>query len=338
MALKLDTITGIPVFALQFYLIDRRDEYQLVNFILSFKTFHFMIGVILAILCAQNLFVCLYDLNEGVGLDAAGGAAGACNELMTSYSPLFPWQIAFEVPRFGLIGWALYLLVSGKAAGGPGELRALAEVRIDAADGTLDGYSDVAALGRDPMRMTGRWGQRMPTALEMDAAKDAARIRFKAESRSGFYLPYFLYVDFTLCALLCLSFGAMILAEGWGPSDPMFWHTLYYIKLTYSLVAWPFLVFLVPVFGPALHGAKATGYDMSGLCVPLLSNSRIRKKNRLQEQRAKDEAARARLDEEQPWRAAWRESKVRRWLYGLAGLNPFVRSAARAEAFQGAMI
>ena len=386
MALKLDPVTGIPVFALQFYLIDRRDEYQLVNFILSFKcvscssslpsmrvlisfrsphgalrgssfnfclpatlpvcrpviplrrTFHFLTGIILAVLCAHDLFVCLYGLNDDAAIDGftAATAAAQCNALMSSSAWYFPFQIGFEIPRIGLICTAWWLLVSGRTCGGPGELRALAEVRIDAADGTLDGYSDISALGRDPMLMTGRWGQRMPTAAEMDAAKDAARERFSASPGSGMYIHAFLLVDVAVLSFLVLAFGSLIVHAGWTTSDPMFWHTLYYLKLTYALSAWPFMAFLVPVFGSALHGASVTGYDMAGLCVPKLSNKNIRKKDALAAIRAKHEAKRAAKREanESPLVAKWRESEVRRWVRGLAGLNPFVRSAVRSDRVQ----
>lgn len=152
---------------------------------------------------------------------------------------------------------------------------------------------------------------------------------------TGYFLPTFLLVDLGVLAFLLIVFGRLILVNGWGPSDAMFWHTLYYLKLAYALCAWPYLVFLTPLFGPALHGACATGYDMSGLCVPKLSNAKIRKKDHLTAIRTAHESKLNQKAEAEPWRIAWRESTARRWIYGVAALNPFVRSAARSTAAQG---
>ena len=103
-------------------------------------------------------------------------------------------------------------------------------------------------------------------------------------------------------------------------------------------MAWPFLVFLAPVFGPALHGAKATGYDMTGLCVPRLTNSRIRRKNALDQQRAKVAQRMEYKEWSSPWTAAWRKSDTRRWVYALVGLLPPVRWSARKAVEKNVMI
>ena len=46
----------------------------------------------------------------------------------------------------------------------------------------------------------------------------------------------------------------------------------------YGLLAFPFLVFVVPVLGGALHHAKATAYDKSGMLVAKLDAKQLRKK------------------------------------------------------------
>lgn len=77
---------------------------------------------------------------------------------------------------------------------------------------------------------------------------------------------------------------------------------------------------------------------MSGLCVPRLSNTSIRKKDHLARVRASHHEKLNRKAERAPWRVAWRESSARRWVYGVLALVPFVRSAARSTAMQGTML
>ena len=72
----------------------------------------------------------------------------------------------------------------------------------------------------------------MPTAKEVDAAKDAARIRFSAKPGTGYFLPTFMLFDFSVLAFLSLVTLSLIVANGWTPSEPMFWHSLYYLKLS----------------------------------------------------------------------------------------------------------
>ena len=351
MALKLSPIIGIPIFALQFMLIDRRDEYQVVNFILSFKMFQFLIGVYTAISLAMAFYMCLGALNMHAAADQHGvlqhgephgsfDAAGTCNAMLdTASSGLFPLEIALELLRVGLTFYALHLLQSGRTCGGVGELKALAEVRLDAADGNLDGHADVAAIALDGSLTAGRDGY-LPNAAMLDAAKEAARIRFKAERGSGSYLPLLMRFDMACLGLLVLTFAWQLQSSLWteslhwrtdmGWDQPMVWHTLYYLKITYALAAWPFMAFFVPVIGAALHGAHRTGYDMAGLLVPQLGNAHIRRKIRIERARALAEEKLEKKVEEGPWRLAWRTSSLRRWLYGVLGLLPPVRAASRA--------
>lgn len=51
-----------------------------------------------------------------------------------------------ELPRILLIATSVMLLVYRYGYGGIGELKALAEVRVDVADGSLDGFADTKKL------------------------------------------------------------------------------------------------------------------------------------------------------------------------------------------------
>ena len=302
--LKLYSFTAVPVFGCQFILMDKRDEYQLVHFILLFKTFQFLTGVYTAITLSISFYGCL----SSKAYEAAT-APRACDGMISSADEDFPFIMGLEVVRVGLIAAAVWLLRSGYARGGPGELQALAEVRIDAADGSLDGFADTVAVDGGESAATSRAGLSYEA---VNRATEANRVRFRATEATGNYLPYFMAFDFGALGLIVLTWLGSYLwraqSEGWlggegegeGRSvldDPMFWTTCYYLKMYYALISFPFLVFIIPIFGEALHGANATGYDKSGLCVPKLSSSRIRQKKAIE---AKAKAERNKLVQD-PW-------------------------------------
>ena len=58
MMLKLSSYTAVPTFVLQFLFIDKSDEYQVCNFILSFKAYQFMTALSVAV----SLSLSLYDV------------------------------------------------------------------------------------------------------------------------------------------------------------------------------------------------------------------------------------------------------------------------------------
>ena len=65
---------------------------------------------------------------------------------------------------------------------------------------------------------------------------------------------------------------------------------LYFLKVVIALLAFPFLVFAMPLMQIWLTHVKPTGYDQAGNCVPSLSSSQIKAKFRsqyIEEQKAK---------------------------------------------------
>ena len=84
----------------------------------------------------------------------------------------------------------------------------------------------------------------------------------------GFMLIDFLKYDACVIAFLTLCFSAALISvdePGW-----MLWTCAYYFRLIYSILSFPFLIFLVPIVGPSLHHAKPTAYDKQGMLVPKL--------------------------------------------------------------------
>lgn len=55
---------------------------------------------------------------------------------------------------------------------------------------------------------------------------------------------------------------------------------LYFLKIVIALLAFPFLVFAMPLMQGWLTHVKPTGYDRAGNCVPSLSSSQIKQKFR----------------------------------------------------------
>ena len=64
----------------------------------------------------------------------------------------------------------------------------------------------------------------------------------------------------------------------------MFWASIFYMKAIYALLSFPFLLFVLPMVGPALHHAKETAYDQAGRLVPKLSDSLIKEKIKQEEE------------------------------------------------------
>ena len=141
--LKMSSYTAVPVFGLNFFMMDKRDEYQLVYFILLFKSYQFLSGVYYAIDLSMVLYNCLSSAAY------ISGEPRACDNMLSTATSDYAFIISMEVPRIMLIAAAVYLLHTGYSSGGPGELEALAEVRIDAADGDLDGFADTVKMDKD---------------------------------------------------------------------------------------------------------------------------------------------------------------------------------------------
>ena len=121
----------------------------------------------------------------------------------------------------------------------------------------------------------------------------AARKKHGVEKKSGGYLPKFMMYDRYVVVIIfsvrgrthavailagvpqpmrttlrsrTLQVGLSKMAmEGFlSPDHFMFWTTLFYMKMLYGLLAFPFLIFSVPLLGRGMHGAITTAYDQSG--------------------------------------------------------------------------
>ena len=114
----------------------------------------------------------------------------------------------------------------------------------------------------------------------MQRTLDRHRASYGAGRRMGGALPLFLLYDLAaLCSLCGLWYMYMVRAHGGlgslSSADPLVWSSLYYLKMCYGLAMLPFLVFELPLIGPALTKCRDTAYDQHGLLVGKLSKLEV---------------------------------------------------------------
>jgi len=163
------------------------------------------------------------------------------------------------------------------------------------ADGQLDGVRDLRALRQQDSDLDDHEAQDLDDD-EIDAAVQAARKKIGVQHRRGGLLPSLLIYDLVVAAYCAGSYGHTIFSHGFSPNDataPKFWTTIFFARTTYGLLAFPFLIFNVPVLGPALTKCKATGYDMRGVLCAKLSGGQITKVFQLRHEKAAAAKARA---------------------------------------------
>ena len=264
--LKFSTRTSVACFSLLFVLMDRRDEYQLVRFILKFKSISFITsGVVPLCLLGLRSHGCLEAIEDG--------DAQRCVSAAVSSSDWFPYYLGLELVRICLIWAAFVILAMGGAVGGMGELAALEHVRLDLADGNLDGQVDV---GQQPANFAPRKVERMPGVERMRARLEEQRKLHGAERRVGGALPYFMIYDVCVLLVLTLLWALLYaLPRGVDVNSPVFWSSLYNLRTAYGLASWPFFIFEIPLLGVALHQCVFTAYDQTGGLVPKLTKLEV---------------------------------------------------------------
>ena len=122
-ALKMHVTTSVGTFALLFLLMDKRDEAQLIYFILRVKSTMFVVaGLYPAAMLGISTHSCLIAVDEGHPQQCINEAA--------SSQAAFAVQFCFELMRLLLIVLAFLLLVCGYAVGGDEEIAALEYQRL----------------------------------------------------------------------------------------------------------------------------------------------------------------------------------------------------------------
>ena len=143
-ALFATSYAGIQIWAytLLYLLIDRRDEYQLCRFITSFKIMQFLwTGLVPFFFLLGQITRCLMYLEEAQQhFESAGELCVEMRETYTrpvSAADYVGWVA--ETIRILLV-WHAFAKLRGGVHGGKRQLQALEYVRVDAADGKMDGH------------------------------------------------------------------------------------------------------------------------------------------------------------------------------------------------------
>lgn len=309
LGIKLTSFGSVPMFGLQLLLIDKSDEDQLCQYILSFKAYQFLTSVSYAISISISYYFCL----RSDGYES--GTPYPCLDSQPSSKPNFDILICLEVVRISLLFTAGYMLYF--SYGGQGEMRALAEVRLDAADGSMDGFSNTVAIETQGNAAD----KSVITSAMVKKAIAQARERFKAEPGHGNFLPSFMWYDLSCLFAIVTNAFLWTIPYGHWIGDPVFGDTLYYIKVFYGLSTFPFLVFHLPVVGPSLASPHATGYNTMGLLCPKLGGGQVKRKNLILQQRKESDMHVSKIQRK------WRESRSRRWTKLVVSVvdNPFFR-------------
>lgn len=281
-------VSGCLLFVLVFFMIRKRDEFQLVQYITAARAMQSIaLGAFGLIVAGVKFYGCLRDLDEAIYQHQALGelpemtfcaddAPGGPHDLLTRLT------LAAEPLRLCTVWCCYYLLLSGYARGGKAHLVVLETVREDAADGTVDGALDEGAAT-----------QRAMENVDDDADNDAEPVHedhlFAWTERDIKLLParHGLHMRwFALWDVGC--FGALL---GWWLLSSlrtdrhawMLWTDVFYLFTAYSLLMLPFIVLAIPAVAIAISGAMPTGYDRSGALGAVLSVAEIQAKRDFEE-------------------------------------------------------
>ena len=133
------------------------------------------------------MFYCLDGVNDFYDGVNVNGTHDRCVVAAPGQRPQDDYLIAMEPVRVGFVYLAWFLLWSGRAYGGKAELLALEHVRVDAADGSLDGQ-----LAKEKLKTN--------VNQKASGTTSTARRRRARRGEYGGALKYFMLYDFfVLC-------------------------------------------------------------------------------------------------------------------------------------------
>jgi hypothetical protein len=228
-------------FTLLFLLMDRSDEYQLLNLIITFKGTQVFSGIFAGLLGAANFFRCVGlvrrktpalegDIRDVETLSEKTVQSDSC----ASYGPGVSETWYFSVVTLaihGTICWVSFLLL--RCSKKKGKVLMLTEKKMEEGD-----ESDPCC--GDPKKMG--------------------------------VMRWLLIYDISSLAFCVGLLVAAFSAQNLQPTDFdnwLFQLDLYWIKVLYLLLAFPFLFLKLPFAPVVLFHARPTGYNPYGNCVPV---------------------------------------------------------------------
>ena len=302
--------------------IRKRDEFQLINYITLVRSYQaLLVGVSGLIGGGVQFYSCLRVLDRSLhvpslatrhppagrvsdvgavaGVDAAAQLAHVTAAFATieagcaGHSAAYEWRdwlhmAVYAACAFNLCVYAAYaLLIGGYARGGKEHLLALERVRLDAADGTMDGLLDVESAYKLQARLVDDVKDNDPEPVPehlLWAAAEAERMQLPP--RYGLHMRWFIVWDMGVFLGLALwSCPGMPLSwMSQAEHEWMVWRDLYYANILHSLLMTPFVALSLPVVSTMITDAAPTGYDKAGNLSAMLTPAMMERKREHQKE------------------------------------------------------
>ena len=251
-------------FILLFLMLDKRDEFQMVNFILQFKGLQFVtLGVLNCMVGSASYYGC-------VGVDYASGdlGLGFQNDLIAGGKRLYLHDCDTQGPG-GLPGFytdmVLFLIQSATIWAAMAILprtvkKGVKQLAPDSPPRHFEGAQVLArvAVSREgvPVPLTGAG----PVYNGM-GGKLRPMILFDA-------LMLLIVCGVTVILLFTRPYSVTT-SGAFSKREWLFREDVFWLKTLYGLSSFPFVVFLLPVISGILLHTRPTGYNRQGVCVPL---------------------------------------------------------------------
>lgn len=87
--------------------------------------------------------------------------------------------------------------------------------------------------------------------------------------------PALMWTSVSDAVLSSVSNGAIVDFSDGEQHGYLLWSTLYYLRFSYALCAFPYLVTLLPGVAQIIIRSRATGYNEHGMLVPALTNDEL---------------------------------------------------------------
>ena len=214
--------------------MDKRDEYRLIDFILTFKGFQFFsMGFLQLFMGAARFYACIHGTADCIDVTAV----------------LEPWEMAAFVFQMVLVWVAFLLLPCSEKRGGRQYRKPLA-------------HEEAEEEERSCCCCCVRYGQRggsLPSWMLYEF--------FLVLLVAGACVLAVLYTDDVdgPISLVDPDTGLEASNDWWYLRSNLYW-----IRCLYGLLSLPFLVFRLPLMMSVLTKAKETGYTRNGKCVRIL--------------------------------------------------------------------
>lgn len=239
-------------FGLTFLFIDHEDEYQLEQYILSFKSIQFVsLGILSTMVGAGQYYYCTTKSPSTCPTDSAR------EELYTL--GLFVMQI--------FVVWIAFLMIphAQRKGGQYYQVQKASLSKVKADDGHVPTLGEVLL------------NENFTSASQQvdEQAAEASRRRLM-----GFLVYDF--IIFLICAgLSCfvafynvMDTSANVTSNNGGVTDDnwKFTSALYWIKVLYGFLSFPFVILSLPLFSTLISHARPTGYNRWGRTVPYIGH------------------------------------------------------------------